>query len=422
MSLVWGAYRLAAPLIGAAAPAARAFAPAAERALWGERMGRVEPEPAGTDAWVHAASLGEALAAGSLVRALADAAPAARFHLTANTRAGRTRLAEFGHSFSLAPLDAPQAVTRFIGVTRPRRLFLIETELWPHWMLAARAADIPVAVVSARLSVRAIPRYRRLGGGFRTLVAGLAAVLCQSAAEEARWRALGAPPGRTVVTGNLKDDALPEPMPGTATERSAARSALGLDPERPLLVLGSVRPGELRELARVWRGLAPEIRARWQVAALPRHTHAMAGLRREAAEAGQALAGEGAPPGGAWRWDERLGVLTTYYAAAEVAVVGGSIGPYGGHNPLEPAACGAAVIVGPHHASQADAVVALTGAGAARVAESAQALERILQEWLTNGERRAAAGAAGLAVVRARRGGARRAVARLEEWHLWPAV
>ncbi len=417
MSLAWAAYRVVAPVLGAAAPAARLFASPRERPLWEERLGRLTAaEP--VDAWIHAASLGEALAVGPLVRGLQGLQPRARFQLTATTAAGRARLAELGLRHSLAPLDAPQTVARFLACVRPRRLFLIETELWPHWLLSARAAGIPVAVVSARISTRSLARYARLGGGFRGLVAGLGGVLCQSRAEEARWLSLGAPAGRTTVVGNLKDDALPEP----AADRGRARAALGLDPQRPLLVLGSLRLGEVRFLARAWGGLPAPVRAGWQVVAVPRHPRAAAELRTEAARTGQALVADAAPADGAWRWDERLGVLAGYYAAADVAVVGGTFAPHGGHNPLEPAACGAAVIVGPHHWAQADAVEALVAAGGARVAADAPGLAAVLATWLGDGEARAAAGAVALATVRERRGAARRAVARLAAWDLWPAA
>lgn len=425
MSLAWSAYRIAAPLIGAAAPALRAFTPVVERGLWSERLGRIAASGP-VDAWIHAASLGESTAVGPLTRELAATRPGARFHLTASTPAGRARLGGFGHPHSLAPLDAPQAVARFMAAVRPGRLFLIETELWPHWLLNARASGVPVAVISARLSERSVPRYRRFGPEFAALIAGLDAVLCQSEGDAARWRALGTPAARTVVVGNLKDDALDEPDGRSEAERLAgrrsARAALGLDPDRRLLVLGSVRPDEVRLLARAWRRVAPELQARWQVVAAPRHPHAAPGLRREAGSERQPLVEEGAPAAGAWRWDERLGMLPRYYAAADLAVVGGTLGPYGGHNPLEPAAGGVAVIVGPHVAAQADAVAALVAAGAARVAMGETALSNALTAGLSDEAGRGAAGAAGLAVVRARRGAARRAVSRLTEWGLWPAA
>jgi 3-deoxy-D-manno-octulosonic-acid transferase len=129
----------------------------------------------------------------------------------------------------------------------------------------------------------------------------------------------------------------------------------------------------------------------------------------------------GVPAGGAWRWDERLGVLGSYYAAAEVALVGGTLAPHGGHNPLEPAARGAAVIVGSHFESQADAVAALSAAGALRECRDGDALAAALRSWLGDEPAREQAGAAGLAVVAARQGAAARAVERLTGWSLWPA-
>jgi 3-deoxy-D-manno-octulosonic-acid transferase len=154
---------------------------------------------------------------------------------------------------------------------------------------------------------------------------------------------------------------------------------------------------------------------------VPRHPGAAAELRAEAVRAGQVLIATGVPTDGAWRWDERLGVLAGCYAAADVAVVGGTFAPVGGHNPLEPAARGVPVILGPHHWAQADGVSALTAAGAARVANDAQGLEAALAIWLGDPVARAAAGEAAVAAVRQRRGAAGRAVAQLAAWDLWPA-
>jgi 3-deoxy-D-manno-octulosonic-acid transferase len=415
VSLAWWAYRAVAPCLGALAPAAQVFASPHERPLWSERMGRVSA-PGGVHAWVHGASMGEANAVRPLVAELASLQPGGRFWLTATTRTGRARLAETGHLVSLAPIDAPQAVSRFLAGVRPERLFIVETELWPHWLLAARRQRIPVAIVSARLSARSVGRYARLGAGLHGLVAGLEGVLCQSETDRGRWLALGARPERTVVAGNLKNDALPTP----AGSRPQARLALGLDPERPLLVLGSVRPGEPRLLARAWSGLDAGARARWQVVALARHARAAAELREEAARAGVTSRLEGAPHDGTWRWDDRSGVLNDYYRAADLAFVGGSLLPYGGHNPLEPAACGAAVLVGSHTASQAEGVRALTAAGAARVLTAEADIGAALADLLADDGERERMSAAGRAVVAELRGASRRAVTWLVTAGLWP--
>ncbi len=414
MNPLWGAYRLLAPVLGALAPAAGVFTSPSERVLWSERLGRTA-RPGGCDAWVHAASLGEAVAAQPLLRELARRQPDARFQLTASTRSGRERLLGLGHDTALAPLDTPQAVRRFWHGVRPERLFLLETELWPHWLLRARSESVPVAVVSARLSERSTDRYRRLGSELRALVHGLAGVLCQGEEDQQRWLSLGARPERTNIVGNLKSDGLPEP----AADRGAARAALGLEPERPLLVLGNVRPGETRLVVRAWRAVPAALRARWQVVAVPRHPRALSQIQAEAIAAGL-TAMAGAAPSDAWRWDERLGVLTEWYRAADVAYVGGSLAPYGGHNPMEPAACGAAVVMGTHDSSQREGVRALERAGGLWRVADAEALARALEALLGHADLRATRAAAALRVAASERGSAARAAARLAELGLWP--
>ena len=417
MSALWGAYRLMAPVLGAVAPAAGVFTSPRERELWNERLGRVDMA-GGCHAWVHAASLGEAAAVAPLLRELGLVQPDARFWLTSTTRTGRERLAVNGRPVSLAPIDSPQATRRFFAGVQPERVFLIETELWPHWLLHARALGLPVAVVSARLSERSVRRYRGLGPGMRSLVRGLDAVLCQGDADERRWLEIGAEPQKTCVVGNLKSDGLPQP----AADRAIAKAAQGLDPERPVLVFGSVRPGEGLMLARAWTALPESLKASWQVVAVPRHPRALDELRAEAATVLPRTGASGGNGGdGGWHWDDRMGVLVDWYRAADVAFVGGSLVPLGGHNPLEPAACGAAVLIGPHHASQRDYVQALGAARGIVIAGAGEALREALRELLADPAERARCAAAGQGVARAQMGAAARAVRALVDRGLWPA-
>ena len=402
MSVAWTVYRGVGPVLGWLAPAARSFVPAAQRPLWGERLAAENLRPA--DAWIHAASLGEAGAVGPLVERLKSVAGGARFQLTATTLTGRERLAASGALVSLAPLDIPQASRRFFDQVQPGLVLLVETELWPHWLMEARRRGTPMVVVSARLSERSLRGYGRLGDGLRDLVAGLRGVLAQTDIDAERWRALGAQPDRVQVVGNLKDDGLPQP----AADRAFARKALGLDPNRPLLVLGSVRPGEAATLAEAWVKLDASVRGAWQVVALPRHGAALDGLKREAEAARE------------WRWEPRMGVLNTYYRAAEVAFVGGSLEPFGGHNPMEPAATGAAVLMGGHYDSQRAAVETLQRAGALHTVATSEQLLGELVELLGDPELRSRMGQAARDVTMIRRGAAERICTWLGEEALWP--
>ena len=407
MSGGWLLYRWLTAGLGAVAPAARWGLPGPERRAWPERMGHLAAaEP--VDAWIHSASMGEAVAAAALADALCRRAPASRFHFSATTLTGRARLAARGAA-SLAPLDTAPAAERFIARIEPRRLFVLETEVWPHWLMAARRRGIPVAAISARLSRRSLERLAWLGRELRALVGGMGAVLCQSEEDRRRWLALGAPPERTAVVGNLQLDALPRRAPDVG----AARGQLGLDPLRPLLVLASLRPGEARPLAGAWASLPSAVRDDWQVVAVPRHPRGARALRAEAA----ALAGAGGPP---WRWDERVGVLADYYAVADLAFVGGSLVPVGGHNPLEPAACGVAVLMGPHTRSQQAGVELLAARGALVQVERHGSLPEAMARLLRDPADRIRRGAAGRQAVDSLRGVADRAVASLEGWNLWP--
>jgi len=415
VSALWLAYRVLAPCLGALAPAGRVFASPDERPLWGERLGRLAATGP-VDAWIHAASLGESVGVPPLVRELAARRGGATFHLTATTRSGRMRLASSPWTTTLAPLDAPQAIARFLAAVRPRRAFILETELWPHWLIELRRERIPTAIVSARLSSRSVRRYRRLGQELRGLVQDLAAVLCQTGADRDRWLAIGAHPERTAVVGNLKSDALPGPV----ESRAAAKTALGLAPDRPLLVLASVRPGEPAIAARAWAALPEPLRHEWQIVALPRHPRAASELRAEATRRGIASVEDGAPRSGAWRWDARLGVLPDYYAAADLAFVGGSLVPLGGHNPLEASARGAGVVMGPYHASQAEGVDRLLAHQALRVVRDADEMAATWLELLASTAMRDVMSRGALAAVAELRGASSRAVARLVEWGAWP--
>lgn len=380
--------------------------------------------PARTDSplWLHAASVGELRALAALLRELGDAA--APVLVTVGTPTGLARARELfaadGHvSVAAAPWDLPGAVARFLAAMQPRAAVFIETELWPNLIAAAHAHGMPLALVSARLSSRSLRRYRRLAPALmRSTVRAFAAIGAQSEADRARFIELGAEPGRVALTGNLKFD-LPQDA-GQLARGAALRAAWA--PQRPLWVAGSTHPHEEQLLLQAQRLLLAAAREKGAAAPLlamaPRRPERFAAVARWLAAQPQLRHGcLSDPPSGTQRAGldvlliDAMGVLQEWYAAADVAFVGGSLVPVGGHNLIEPAALGKPVLTGPQVFNAPDVARGLLEAGAAQVVHDAAGLAGWLAAW--SGEAGGAAGARGAAVVAAGRGAAGRAAALL---------
>lgn len=388
-SLGLAAYRGAATLAGAASPILRGLGPpnSAWRSAW---SGATEDlwRAAGS-VWVHAASLGEVVAARRWIGALLDAGQRPPLLLTTRTERGLRRArAELGDQVvaRVAPLDLPQLLRSFLSASAPGRLDVIETELWPHLVLESRRRGVAVVFVSATVSERTQARLRRFGlAGPRVFGEGVW-VLAQSERHAERFEALGVAPSRIAVTGDLKAE---RPTEGAARDPAS----------RPAVVFGSLRPGEEGMAAALARGLAREGKVALVVA--PRHRE---GLERLLA----ALEREGIPSTtrreedrervGVRDWIEglsapRVGVLATQgelpvaYEHAAVAIVGGTFAPYGGHNALEPAARGCAVVVGPHRGAIEESVEALAREGGVLCAPDAERGAAMILELLESADR-----------------------------------
>ncbi|RMG46502.1 MAG: hypothetical protein D6718_05550, partial [Acidobacteria bacterium] len=284
ISSAWlAAYR---PMAAAAAAAVRCSAAwarfrgdrAAEEAA-AQRLaepGALERLPRGA-VWLHAASVGEAGLLPPLLAALRGAGWNGPFLITTQTLTGRDRAASTGVPAVLAPLDAPGPLGRFIETLRPALHVIVETEIWPLRLLALERAGVPCALVSARLSARRFPRYRRLGGLMRTALRRLALISPASEEDRARLLALGAPVHRMAATGNLKWDAAAQPVPAAEAARLARE--LDLASGRRWIVLGSVHPGEAGPLARAVLGGPAGDSVGFLVA--PRHPERFAAVARE---------------------------------------------------------------------------------------------------------------------------------------------
>jgi 3-deoxy-D-manno-octulosonic-acid transferase len=380
---------------------------------WRERFG-FGAAGTGGGIWVHAVSVGEVQVAALVMRALRARAPSLELTLTCATPTGRSlgRTLLPAIAVSYAPYDLPGSVQRYLARVRPRLLVLIESELWPNLLHQQQRAGTPTLIASARISARSTERYRRLPGLLRAAMQGGVWVAAQSEPDAQRYIALGVPPGRVSVVGNLKFDRVPRPE--AAARGAALRSQYGQG--RAVWVAGSVHPGvELQSV------LAAHRRVREQVDALlvlaPRHPPRFEEMAKLIVSQGWRLLrrSSGVPdPEAQVLLLDTLGELQDFYAAADAAFVGGSLVPIGGHNVLEPAALGVPVLSGPQLFNSPEVARVLRVQGALTVVEDAEALGGELQRLLAEPDSRARQGAAGRAAIEANRGALERVLALIE--------
>jgi len=355
----------------------------------GERFGRYHGSVTGPTFWIHAVSVGETRAAAPLVQRLRAAYPQTTVVLTHMTAAGRdTGHALFGDGVVQAwlPYDAPFAVGSFYAHYRPAAGFLLETELWPNLIAKAHAARIPVYLINARLSERSSALYRRFRALTRPMLQRLAGVAAQTPADAARLSALGTPD--PTVTGNLKFDVR---IPSTALEL-AAGLRLRFGSPRPIWVAASTRDGEE---ALLFDALARRaLPGNPLLVLVPRHPQrftVVADLLRARAIPFVRRSDEAPVPAdiGVMLGDS-MGEMAAYYAASDVAFIGGSLLPLGGHNLIEALAVGTPVVVGPHMFNFAEATAGAIAAGAALRVADADALLATLAALLADPARRSA--------------------------------
>lgn len=327
---------------------------------WRERLGSYAAPPSSGAIWIHAVSVGEVRAAAPLVAALRRRKPERPLLVTVMTPTGRaTAQGLFGEGALVvyAPYDFSFAVRRFLRHFRPQAALLMETELWPNLVWEARRADVPVCLINARLSERSARRYRRVAPLVARVLGALSAVAAQSEGDAERLAALGARAIR--VTGNLKFDVVP-PDDAIAQGR-ALRTRLG---PRPVVIAASTREGEEALLLTALAALPEDI----LLLIVPRHPERFDEVARLLSASGVPFARKStfSPPDGDIRvlLGDSLGEMYTYYASADVAIMGGTFLPYGGQNLIEPCALGVPVIVGPHTYNFAEAARLAVAAGA----------------------------------------------------------
>jgi 3-deoxy-D-manno-octulosonic-acid transferase len=318
------------------------------RRHWGERLGWYGPAATPGALWIHAVSLGETRAAAPLIEALRQQCPDLRLLLTHGTATGRQagkELLRQGDQQAWLPYDLPGATRRFLRHYRPRIGVLMETEVWPSLLREAERLGVPMVLANARLSERSARRGRRLAALMHPAARRLTLVLAQTVDDGGRLREAGAP--RVMVGGNLKYDMTPPPK--LLARGLQWRGLL----TRPVVLAAVFREGEDQPLLELWRALP---RPRPLLVIVPRHPQRFDEVAAMVEAAGLSLARRRTwsdlPPPEALQADvwlgDSLGEMPVYYAAADVALLGGSFAPLGGQNLIEAAASGCPLVMGPH--------------------------------------------------------------------------
>lgn len=366
-----------------------------------ERFGHVPAVPGGVAVWVHAVSVGETLAALPLIRALVERHGPGQVYVSSGTPTGSERVrAALGEAVrhSYAPYDLPHVVHRFLSRVQPRQVLVMETELWPSLFRQLARRGIPLMIGNARLSERSLRGYGRVRGFAASVLADVTLVAAQSEVDAQRFRQLGAP--RVEVLGNLKFDITPDA--DQVAEGRAARATWG---PRPVWIAASTHDGEERAALEAHR----QLRSRWPQAVLilvPRHPPRFDAVAREIIAGGlsgiRRSEGRGEVP--EVLLGDSMGEMWRYLAMADVAFVGGSLVPVGGHNVLEPAALGLPVLFGPHMQNFLPARDRLITAGGAEEVRDVHALAAAVARLIADPERRRAMGAAAAAALDGSRG------------------
>ena len=402
-------YQLAIYLLAPIACAVLLWRGFKDRSYWQglpERFG-FGPRTAAPAIWVHAVSVGEVQAAAALVRSLRRRYPAIPLVLTTVTPTGKARAqAAFGAGVDVryVPYDLPGSVRRFFDRVQPQVAVILETELWPNLYRACGRRGVPLVLASARISPRSVGRYRLLASLFRETLSHGIVIAAQGEGDAERFRAIGANPDKTHVIGNIKFDL---ELPPDIRERGDVLRDMHAARGRFLWVAGSTHEGEEEAAVEAQQALAaagvpnllvlaPRHPPRFTAVASMLHARGVRHARRSSGQAADAHTGV--------LLLDTLGELMGWYAAADVAFVGGSLVPVGGHNLLEPAALAVPAITGPHVFNAEEIARALVEEGAVEMVQDAAGLSAALSRLAQDPAERRRRGAIGQALVARNRG------------------
>ena len=397
----------------------RAIADPGFRRMAGERLGGVSvPPKTRRRVLIHAVSVGEVKAAQALVRELAAARPDLDLVISATTSAGlETARKTFpDRTVVRFPFDASWIASGFLARAAPDLVVLVELEIWPNFLRAARCRGIPVAVVNGRVTEKSVRSWKRFGRAFPGFDR-LSAACVQDDDYARRFEDLGVPKDRIVVTGNLKADGI---RTGASDPGAELRRLLAARDGQRTLVAGSTHEPEERLVAAAAKGA--------RLILVPRHLERVPSLVRDLGRLGsepqllsKLRAGEAPDPSRPAIVDS-MGELERVYALADVAFVGGTFTDRGGQNVLEPAAQGKPVVHGPNVWNFAQEAALLERSGASRKVEDEAGLEGTLEDLLGDAAARERMARAGIAAVELQKGATARTVRALLDRCLGPAA
>lgn len=366
--------------------------------------------------WIHAVSVGEVQAAAPLVRQISKRFPDRQILITTVTPTGAAHVATlFGDSVGHAyiPFELPPAVRRFFGDVNPELALIMETEIWPNLYRGCGTRDIPLILVSARISPKSLDGYRRFLPLFKETLSHGIIIAAQSKADAERFRSLGASSVRTWVIGNIKFDIeLDDNLP--AAGLAMREELFG---ERPVWVAASTHEAEEEAVLTAHKRLQESVPDLLLVL-VPRHPERFSEVHKLVKQHGfdvvKRTKGESCDASTDVFLVDTMGELTLFYAASDVAFVGGSLVPVGGHNLLEPAALGLSVISGPDVFNAQEIADMFVAQGACEIVQDADGLAAAIAELFADPERAQAMGECGREIVESNRGSLAKLLSLLE--------
>ena len=375
---------------------------------WRERFGFVAQTNGGKTIWLHSESVGETLAAVPLVKALQQRYPDYRLTVTCMTPTGSERIqAAFGDSVDhyYAPYDMPDSVARFLNRVRPELLLIMETELWPNTIAACSSRSIPVILANGRLSAKSAAAYGKIPRLVGSMLRSISAVVAQHDDDGNRFARLGLPPEALTISGNIKFD-LHLDSEVRAKAQSLTTEWQG-ENQRPVLLAASTHAGEDELILQAYGQIKAALSVAPLLVLVPRHPERFNQVAQLCEQAGFVVArrstGEPTAPADILLGDT-MGELMSFYGACDLAFVGGSLVPTGGHNMIEAAAWGVPVVTGPHLFNFAEASRLLIEGDAMIVCEDADSLAEQCIGLFANRQRCTQMGDAAHRIAEANRG------------------